>query len=207
MLGAGCDRAVAPASAPTPAPVPTLSLAEVLDGAAFVSDAALRRDAMAACARGPIMDQAGRSDRGLRIAAVRLPDGSLLRLRGIVGPGVERGPVYFEAARDWPGGRGVRVATYDPARYDVWVLRYAPGARGRITIDRLERDPAAATTLGALRQRLAELECPQALNRRVDHGSLVPQWTSDRRNGFEWRTEWPPRPAMAGSRAGITPSG
>ena len=200
-LSVACDRPVAPmTNSARPVNVAMLSPVDALDVDTFVTDGWLAADGGAGCAGGPIFSPTGQSRAGLRVVSTRLPDGSLLRMRGLVGAVEDRGS-YIEVLRDWPRGTGMRVGSYNVASDTVWVMRYGPSGKGRATDERPVSDPEAAATLALLRRQFAALACPASLNRRVNLGKLVPLWEPRKRDGWEWRDAWPPRPGRGGARS------
>jgi hypothetical protein len=179
--------------------VPLLASREVLDVGRFITDAWLARAKRSGCTRGQVAPLYA-----LRVFATRLPDGSLLRMRG--SPDVTTrtttsrdGTIapsggYFDVVRDWPGGGGVRIGTWDIGGNTFWVLRYADPPNARLSDDRAVTDAEAASMLAILQRQFAALDCPPKLNRKVDFGDQVPLWERRSRDGWEWRDEWPRRP-------------
>ena len=196
LLGliAACERPTAPVEhAPTRMNVPTLSVLDAIDVADVLTDDHLRADALAACARGPLLrDPPAARNPETRIVATRNRDGSLVRFRGMLDAiGVSAG--WFEMVRDWPDGRGIRIGQVQPGSEEIWVLRYGPGARGRVTDERFVERADVVAAFARLRTPYARLECPRTLHRKVSYGGLLQLWETPR-DSLAWRESWPPRP-------------
>ena len=182
----------------TRSPIPLIATREALNIGQFITDAWLNGAKRAACTRGQIAPLYG-----LRVLATQLPDGSLLRARGSVGgdttrtalPRVVTAPgAYFEIVRDWPGGGGIRVGTFDGSSDTFSVLRYGGPRDARLNDDRPVTDAETASILAILQRQFATLDCALRLNRKVDFAELVPLWERETRDGWEWRDDWPRRP-------------
>jgi hypothetical protein len=189
----GCERPTAPGErAVVPMNVPTLPVRDAIAVGEVLTDVHLRADPLAACARGPIVANPPRARNAeMRVVATRFRDGSLVRFRGMLDTvGLSVG--WFEMTRDWPNGTGLRVGQWDAGDDEVVVLRYGPGARGRVSDERALRDAGVASSFSSLRRPYADLECPVFMHRNVDYGTLLPNWESTR-DDFHWRDAWPPR--------------
>lgn len=190
---AACERPTAPVEhAPTRMDVPTISVLEAIDVGDALTDAHLLLDSLGACARGPIIgNPAPVRNPEMRVVATRYRDGSLVRLRGSLDQaGVSTG--WFEMVRDWPGGRGIRIGQWAPNLDELWVLRYGPGVRGRVSDERVVERRDIAATFTRLRLPYARLECPPTLHRKLAYGSLLQLWEV-RQDSLGWRDSWPPR--------------
>jgi hypothetical protein len=137
---------------------------------------------------GPLPASDPRSRESLRIVAVPLPDGSLLRARAYGEPAAVS---LLEVERRWPGGRGLHVTRLGRDGDDLWVRRFVLTDRNRVVEEARASDPDARAALLAVASAMYRLHCPRSLFRRVDFGDYGPLWRVGVSAGLAWRDDWP----------------